>query len=51
MTPPWIAGSLFFQKINCFCFTDQWLKPGEKREMTVVFFVDPEIAKDADATR
>lgn len=38
----------FFQKINCFCFTDQTLKPGEKRDMTVVFYVDPKIAQDSD---
>ena len=38
----------FFQKINCFCFTDQTLKAGEKRDMPVVFYVDPAIAKDAD---
>ena len=37
-----------FRKINCFCFTDQKLKPGEKQEMTVVFYVDPDLAKDAD---
>jgi cytochrome c oxidase assembly protein subunit 11 len=37
-----------FRKINCFCFTDQSLKAGEKREMTVVFYVDPELAKDPD---
>ena len=46
VAPP-IAGS-YFNNINCFCFTDQRLKPGEKREMTVVFFVDPEVVKDAD---
>ena len=39
---------IFFQKINCFCFTEQTLKAGEKRDMTVVFYVDPELAKDAD---
>jgi cytochrome c oxidase assembly protein subunit 11 len=38
----------YFQKINCFCFTDQRLKPGEKREMAVVFYVDPALAQDSD---
>ncbi len=38
----------YFQKINCFCFTDQTLKAGEKREMTVVFYVDPALLKDSD---
>ena len=39
---------IFFQKINCFCFTDQTLKAGEKRDMPVVFYIDPVMAKDAD---
>jgi cytochrome c oxidase assembly protein subunit 11 len=46
VSPP-TAGA-YFTKINCFCFTEQRFKPGEKREMPVVFFVDPEIAKDAE---
>jgi cytochrome c oxidase assembly protein subunit 11 len=38
----------YFTKINCFCFTQQRLKPGEKRQMAVVFYVDPSIVKDSD---
>jgi cytochrome c oxidase assembly protein subunit 11 len=44
---PLLVGS-YFQKINCFCFTEQRLKAAEKREMTVVFYVDPAMVKDAD---
>jgi cytochrome c oxidase assembly protein subunit 11 len=38
----------YFEKINCFCFTEQSFAPGEKREMPVVFYVDPKIADDHD---
>jgi cytochrome c oxidase assembly protein subunit 11 len=38
----------FFQKINCFCFVEQRLKPGEKRDMPVVFYIDPALADDVD---
>ncbi|MGH1406210.1 MAG: cytochrome c oxidase assembly protein [Rhodomicrobiaceae bacterium] len=42
---PEIAGS-FFNKIECFCFTEQKLEAGEEIEMPVSFYVDPEIVTD-----
>jgi cytochrome c oxidase assembly protein subunit 11 len=44
---PLTVGS-YFEKINCFCFTEQTMAPGEKREMAVVFYVDPTIVNDSD---
>jgi len=44
---PLTAGA-HFQKINCFCFTEQTMAPGEKREMAVVFYIDPSIVNDPD---
>jgi len=46
VTPPQVGA--YFNKINCFCFTEQTMKAGETREMAVVFYVDPAIAKDRD---
>jgi cytochrome c oxidase assembly protein subunit 11 len=46
VTPPTVG--IYFEKISCFCFTQQTMKPGEKRDMTVVFYVDPKLAKNSE---
>ena len=43
-----LTAGIHFQKINCFCFTEQRMAAGEKREMAVVFYVDPALAADAE---
>lgn len=45
---PYQAGN-FFTKIDCFCFEEQVLQPGERVQMPVTFYVDPEIVTDRDA--
>jgi len=45
---PFEAGG-FFTKIDCFCFEMQVLQPGERVQMPVTFYVDPEIVTDRDA--
>jgi len=45
---PYEAGG-FFTKIDCFCFEEQVLAPGERVRMPVIFYVDPEIVTDRDA--
>ena len=45
---PYAAGG-YFTKIDCFCFEQQVLNPGERVTMPVTFYVDPELIDDREA--
>lgn len=47
--PP--RAGLYFNKIQCFCFEEQRLLPGETVDMPVFFFIDPEYAEDPQLSR
>ena len=49
VSPPTVG--IYFEKINCFCFTTQTMQPGEIRDMAVVFYVDPKLADDSEQDR
>lgn len=43
------AAGYYFTKVQCFCFTEEKLAPGESARMPVVFYIDPEMLTDIDS--
>lgn len=45
------ASGIYFNKVQCFCFTEQRLEPGESMDMAVSFYVDPKFVNDPDTEK
>ena len=43
-----LKAGIYFTKVDCFCFKEQVLRPGESAELPVTFFIDPDIVNDRD---